>query len=454
MHDPRDRNLPAADRLFEAVAWLVVERGAELLARSLRPEDVTDRAGKGRASYYRTAGFPDASGASTSVAGDDGTRLAVLEAALDRSLRFSAADLHQVLDGIDNYIAASVAGEVDPSVSPEAFIRMMAAENFDWVSEDPVMSVQIVAAAVAPSSPAVAASLRRFYTTVTDEYGAAYERLLNHWGYRLRHPFTPASIATVLMAMSEGLALRRASGDPVASDEFASAMAALARSTFVRSGDLDDIAAPLDQPMHPTIPASTRTAVIEAALRLFEARRGTVPTINEIADAAGCTADTIRSVFGGVAGVVQSAWQEWAPEFAETVNADLASLDNPDPLSLLYRLLIRIASRAGENSALVRALLSSGFSDAEVPTRDLVVEIIRGLLVAASDEGQFAAPGRGTLDERSRAFAVTMRTMLLTTVCGAAVPGTGDRSGGGDAAREAADYVWAVMMAGRRPAHV
>jgi AcrR family transcriptional regulator len=218
---------------------------------------------------------------------------------------------------------------------------------------------------------------------------------------------------------------------------------------FVRAGDPDEVAATLDRPAHVSIPGSTRSAVINSAVRLFEARRGVPPSIDELAAAAGCSVDTIRSVFGGVAGVVQSAWQEWAPEFAETVNADASNLDHPDPLSLLYRLLIRIAARAGENRALVRALLTSGLAPDGAPSRDLVVEIMCGLLVAASDEGQFAAPGRGSVEERSRAFAVTTRTMLLTTVCGNTTPET--EWSNATAAREAVDYVWAVTMAGRRP---
>lgn len=446
MPDPRDRNLSAADRLLEAVSCLVHERGAEFLARALRPEDVTERAGKGRASYYRTTGFPSTAAiASTSVAGDDGTRLAVLEAAIDRSLQLSSLELHQVLDGIEQYLAAG--GEVPP----ETFIRMMAQENFEWIGADPAVTLQIVAAGLAPSSPAIADALRRYYATVTEQYAAAYERLLDHWGYRLRHPFTSHSIAAVLMAIAEGLSMRRGSGAPTSGEDFADAMTAFARAVFVRSGDLDEVAASLDRPTNPAIPASTRTAVIGAAVRLFDARHGAPPSIDELAEAAGCTPDTIRSVFGGVAGVVQSAWQEWAPEFAETVNVDAATLDQPDPLSLLYRLLIRIALRASENRTLVTALLTSGLSADDSPARDLIVEIIRGLLVAASDEGQFVPPGRGTLDERSRAFAMTMRTMLLMTVCGeAGLVASRDRSAD-EAARDVVDYVWAVTMAGRRP---
>jgi AcrR family transcriptional regulator len=444
--DPRDRNLPAAERLLEAVACLVAERGAELLARALRPEDVTDRAGKGRASYYRTAGFPGVTAvASTAVAGDDGTRLAVLEAAIDRSLRQSAGDLHQVVDGIEQYIAAGH-GES----TPEHFIRMMALENFEWVGADPAIIVQFVATGLAGSSPAIAASLAEYYRAVTEHYGVAYERLLGHWDYRLRQPFTPTSIAVILMALSEGLALRRVCGAPVSGHEFADAMSALARAVFVRAGDADEVAATIDRPVRASLPSSTRSAVIDSAVRLFEARRGTPPTVDELADAAGCSADTIRSVFGGVAGVVQSAWQEWAPDFAETVNADATNLAHPDPLSLLYRLLIRIAARAGENRALVRALLTSGLAPDGAPSRDLVVEIMCGLLVAASNDGQFAPPGRGSVEERSRSFAVTMRTVLLTTVCSESNSAVGKPTD--DAAREAVDYVWAVTMAGRRPA--
>ena len=52
--DPQNRNSVAVDRLFDAVTCLLVERGAELLGEALKPEAVTARAGKARASYYRT----------------------------------------------------------------------------------------------------------------------------------------------------------------------------------------------------------------------------------------------------------------------------------------------------------------------------------------------------------------------------------------------------------------
>jgi len=51
--DPTDRNLSAEDRLYLAVIYLLIEEGADLLAESLKPDDITKRAGKSRASYWR-----------------------------------------------------------------------------------------------------------------------------------------------------------------------------------------------------------------------------------------------------------------------------------------------------------------------------------------------------------------------------------------------------------------
>ncbi len=56
--DPEDRNSTAADRLKNAVLCLLVECGTPLLADALKPEEVTKRASKSRASYYRSEGFP------------------------------------------------------------------------------------------------------------------------------------------------------------------------------------------------------------------------------------------------------------------------------------------------------------------------------------------------------------------------------------------------------------
>ena len=55
--DPTDRNLPADARLYSAVVHLLLEQGTDLFAEALTPDAVTKRAGKSRASYYRTNGF-------------------------------------------------------------------------------------------------------------------------------------------------------------------------------------------------------------------------------------------------------------------------------------------------------------------------------------------------------------------------------------------------------------
>lgn len=82
------RNALGYERLLDAVLCLLVESGATALAEGFKPDHVAKRAGTCRASYYRTEGFP---------AGDvlnSESRLAVLEAAIDRALQQSAVDAY------------------------------------------------------------------------------------------------------------------------------------------------------------------------------------------------------------------------------------------------------------------------------------------------------------------------------------------------------------------------
>ncbi|MEN9506111.1 MAG: hypothetical protein RI958_2037 [Actinomycetota bacterium] len=438
--DPTDRNDPGDERLFDAVVCLLVEQGARLVAAALRPDEVTDRAGKARASYYRTAGFPRTPG----VGGD--TRRAVLVDALDRSLRESAGDLDQMVGGVAAFLDGD---DVEPV--PVEMIRSLAAENFTDMVNSPHFYLQLLAAALSPSADELQASLQRFYATVAAEYDELFRTVLDHWGYRPRPPFGYHDLTVLLSAIGEGLGLRHAGVRSIDGDYYADVLGMvlpgvlvpIAASTEVSRVDLGRPAAAAAAAGGPP----TRSAITSAALRLFGGSRVTVPTLDEVARAAGCSAEAVVSAFGGLAGVVSAAWDEWSPEFVERVSVDRSALRRPDPLTVLYRLAIRVAVRGLEHQQLVRALVIAEISTPSPAPVDTVTGLFETLLGEAVGSGEFNPPGRDTPGRRVARFAAMLRRTLLVEV-----PTTADIAAVEVSARQLVDYVWAVTMPAGRPA--
>ena len=213
--DPQNRNSVAVDRLFDAVTCLLVERGAELLGEALKPEEVTARAGKARASYYRTADFPGSDALSSEV------RTEVLEQLIARVLRGSADDLSQVVGGISTYIENGWVTD-----SPREFIRDTSANNFDEMFTYQSL-LQLLAAALSPSSPTIATELQAYYEQVTKAYTGSYTEVFEFWKYRARPPLTIEQFTIVIMALAEGLMMRSFSDPSIDRDTFAELLEAV-----------------------------------------------------------------------------------------------------------------------------------------------------------------------------------------------------------------------------------
>lgn len=435
--DPSDKNIGSADRLLQAVLNLLAERGASVVAAALKPEDVAARAGKSRSSYYRTEGFPAAD-----LGVGDESRLAVLEVALRRSLRSSASDLDQVTGGIDEFIRAGWR-----NITPAEFIQAVAAENFDQTG-GPNLVEQIFSAALAASSDTIAGDLADYYAEVTKVYAEAYSRLLQFLGYRVRPPYTTEHMAIGLMALAEGLAMR-AIADPTIDRAMFSTLISLVASTMVLApGESVGTIDPREQIVASTAAPPRRSEIIEHLIRMFASGRDDIPALDELATRVGCSPSTIAASFGSVAGVVRAAWHEWAPEFADSIERDRASLQHPDPLTLLYRSAVLIATRAAEHRSMTRALLMAevGSEQHAALTSEPVVELFERLLDESVACGDLAAPapipslGDGT---RVWLFARALRNMLLHIVVSAPL---GESATIDDHGRWCVDYVWALMM--------
>jgi len=437
--DPHDRNSTGAERLLDAVLCLLIEQGTDLLADALRPEDVTRRAGKSRASYYRTDGFP-------ATATDAAARRKVLEAALDRGLRNSSGDLGQMLGAVDELLATS-----QTRLTPQDFVRAATADNYDSYV-DGTDWLQFFVSLLSISSHPLRTSLSDFYTTVTDAYVAAYTKALGYLGYEIRPPFTMRQFTLATMCLADGMMARRMSDPSITRDLYVDLIEHLATSMLVRQGSTPEPMTTLDVPVRGHTVPPTRGEIISAAMRLFARERLDMPTIAELADAAGCSERTVETHVGGVAGAIRAAWEEWAPWFDESVEHDRRSMRDPDPLTLLYRLANRVATRAAENRALSRALLMLDVSGSAPRSGrpDPVGALFERLLLEAADRGDFNPPTASRLPfdaERVGVFAMVLRSNVLNMVL--SVPADTEASPA-DHARGCVDYVWATMMPPRR----
>ena len=437
--DPQDRNSTGAERLFDAVLCLLIEQGVDLLADALRPEDVTRRAGKSRASYYRTDGFP-------ASATDAAARRKVLEAALDRGLRSGAGDLDQMLGAIDELLATS-----QTRMTPQDFVRAATAGNFDSYT-DGTDWLQFFVTLLTINSAPLRASLADYFATITEHYSVAYAKALDHLGYEVRPPFTIKQFTLATMCLADGMMARRISDPTITRDLYVDLIEHLATSMLVRQGSTPEPMTALDLPVRGHSVPPTRTEIIEAAVRLFSRERLAMPTVSELADAAGCSERIVETHVGGVAGAIRSAWEEWAPWFDESVEQDRRSMRDPDPMTLLYRLAIRVATKAAENRALTRALLMLDLSGIapRAGRPDAIGSMFERLLLEAAARGDFNAPTARRLPfdaERVGVFAMMLRSTVLNMVV--TLPAAADA----DTAQHAAgcvEYVWASLMPPRR----
>jgi AcrR family transcriptional regulator len=439
--DPEDRNAGAADRLMHAVVCLLIERGTPLLADALKPEEVTKRAGKSRASYYRTDGFP------ASEANNHEARLSVLERVLERVLDGSAADTAQVVGGIGAYLDSGWAAD-----SPREFVRSISEANFDHMSDHTLM-IQLLAAVCSPSSVAMEGALTQYYGTVTDAYVEAYHQIFRFWGYRPKPPLTLEKFTMILMGLAEGLMLRYLGNAGVDRVSFGEAISTVATALVVADGDVAQQNVPPEHDLPGEVAPPNRAAIVATLVRLFEQERASLPTVEELARAAGCTPQTIRSRFGGVLGVIEAAWDEWVPEFEEEAQRNHRLLQEPSPMTVLYRVAVAVATRAAEQRSVTRALLMSeiGIDPHNATTREEPISrLFERLLGEAASMNDFRAPafhGDESAPDRYRQFARVLRNNLLSVVLTQPVPAGTTAA---EHARSCVDYVWALLVPPRR----
>lgn len=437
--------MAGAARLFDAMICLIAENGLDLVGHSLKPDDVAKRAGKARASYYRTEGFP------AGRVGED-RRAELLAMAIRRRLEHTASFLDEVTGPIDEYLDG-----LWREVSPEEFIRSVAVANADEGADIDFVAV-LLAGALSASSPEVAESLRQFFATAGAGYADAYGRILEFWRHRVRKPFTLEHLTTAMMAMAQGLAIRRLVDPTLDADTYGQLLTLPLRSLVIADGEVDPAVSFIDPPEGMSTPAATRSTILTALVVLFQHELAELPSVEALASASGCSPDTIRLHFGGVVGVIRAAWDEWTPEFDEVAARERATRVQADPLAVLHQVALRVAERATEHPALTKALLMAevGRGTDEQLHRaeqfhrvDPLTSLFERLLIEASDAGTFSAPAIGPASDaahRAWLFARVLRTTLLHVAV--SYPRLDDVS---QHARWVTDYTWSLLMPPRQP---
>ena len=387
--DPEDRNAAGYERLLDAVLCLLVESGTTALAEGFKPDDVAKRAGKSRASYYRTEGFPAGDVTNSEV------RVAVLEAAIDRALRTWATAVNAEIEAVDSNLEYGRVLE-----DPQEAIRLSSMENFATV-HNAFMSTRLYAAALAPSSMRIEASLKRHYDSLTDTLIDAYDKVLAFWGRRPKEPFDTRRFVIAVLALADGLILRYCADEAIDAELYAEILAAVAVSL------LEPV--PLGELPH-TAPASTLPGV-------------------------------------DVARRVESEWLPSVHEVVQRCRAEQASLN---PLGTLREAAVTVAFTAVRKPEEAQALLAVPRQVDATPTGAegrSVVALFEQLINEAALLGQFRAPAVRTSAAqvgRNSLFAQSFCDTLLATALKYPIPADTDEP---THAAWCTDYVWGLLVA-------
>jgi hypothetical protein len=392
--DPENRNAPGYERLLDAVLCLLVESGTAALADGFKPDDVARRAGKSRASYYRTEGFP---------AGDvlnSESRVAVLEAAIDRALHLSAVDVNRRYETVDDDIAG---GRV--LADPGTAIRVSCEADFGTV-KNALLSVRLYAAALAPSSMNVEASLRSHYDALTDSLVDAYDKVLRHWGYWPRRPLDLRQFVITMLGVADGLILRYCADETVDAPFYAEAMAA--------------VAVGLLEPVNGASQPNDNRPEGDAGRLL----------------AAPPKLEAASSV-------------EWVRQIEVALDSTAAG-GSTDWLQVLRSALDALATCAVGDTAATRAVLTATTGIAAGESReapsDGLLALIEKLLNDAALQGTFRAPStrsNGATRSRNALFAQALVSTVLTVVLGQQDPEIPSSEGH---AAWCAEYVWDLLV--------
>jgi AcrR family transcriptional regulator len=253
------------------------------------------------------------------------------------------------------------------------------------------------------------------------------------------------------MALAEGLMMRSFADPSINRESYSELLEIVGGALMLSIGEVAIDGVPPEHHLSGATPPPTRASLIATLLRLFQADRATMPTVDELARAAGCSPNTITSAFGGVVGLLRAAWDEWTPEFEE--EAARSTAQGSDPLTTLYRVARSIAVRAAEQQALTRALVMSEIGvdpHSRSQRSDPIADLFERLVRHASELGDLRPPAAHLphlpVDDAT-VFAHALRSMLLSIVVNTPLRGTRSAEEHG---HWCVDYAFAALLPARR----
>ncbi|NNE74307.1 MAG: TetR/AcrR family transcriptional regulator [Acidimicrobiales bacterium] len=183
-----DASGEARERLLLAGYLLIAEQGHQVLEAGLTPDTISRTAGRSRRSFYDHF----------ESKGDYLDALFERFVAQDPAVHLS----HAMLEIVET-LMTEAEGDM---------VRALATLGSTYESAgtaSPSRHLQLVAASMSTASEEHRHMLAEAYQVGSDLYMRVYDRLLTDWGFRLRDPWTTESLALMLRALGDGLALRR-----------------------------------------------------------------------------------------------------------------------------------------------------------------------------------------------------------------------------------------------------
>jgi AcrR family transcriptional regulator len=184
--EPLAKQTPAHAKMLEVAYERLL--GAHGNLEAVRMQEVVEASGLTSGAFYNVwpGGLKD-------------FRRSLLAYALDASRDTYVDDMLDAMEGID-----------PEEVPLTELVRGFAAADSTAIVQDPTFVVQVAMWARHSEDPDAAALLGEIYRQFGARYAAVYDGLIARYGRRWKEPFTAQRFATVLTALAEGTALRRA----------------------------------------------------------------------------------------------------------------------------------------------------------------------------------------------------------------------------------------------------
>lgn len=333
------------DKILTAGTQHLLEDGIAILERGLSVQDVVTRADVSQKTFYATflgkKGFVDA---------------------LLLSLN---ANPERVTDSLSEVIQRQL---IEASGDLRRIVRAVCAWDLEQVIQDPGTLLQLAVLVLGRQHRGAVRKLRQAYAAYDDAGKRAYEAILERWGASLRAPFTHESVAVVLTALVEGLAIRRLA-DPtaVAPSLFGDTVIALVGSIVdtgqnhehiddAVSGLATEVMAMYEAATTDVLPDDPRDAILNAARLEFGSRGYFATKLSDIAANAAVTLPALRQLFRSKAMIVTEALRPTMEKLRNQTEADRRLQRTMTDTAA--RFVTRLAKICEENREFVGALLA------------------------------------------------------------------------------------------------